>query len=83
MGRKKQKNTSLDTYKGGKVWRKSSHKMLDIEKIDYYINNDLPLDEYYDSVKLYSYEWKSGSKHYNLNSEMKKKRDKENGNENV
>lgn len=76
------KNTALtiDRYFGNKEWEKAtSKKMLDIEQVDYYIYNDLPLDEYYDSIKLYKpSDWKS-KKGYNLNSQAKAKKDKENG----
>ena len=76
------KNTkqTIDRYFGIKEWEKStSKKILDQDKVDYYINNDLPLDELYDEMKLYDYSWKSGNKRYNLNSQMKAKKDKENG----
>jgi hypothetical protein len=36
-----------------KKWETGNSKqILDQAKIDYYIYNDLPLDEYYDSLKL-------------------------------
>jgi hypothetical protein len=74
---KKKSNPSLDIYKTTHQWDKTSYRnTLDIDEIDYYINNDLPLDEYYDNVKLYGYGWKE--KGYNLNNEMKKKQQENN-----
>jgi hypothetical protein len=44
-------------------WKKNlSSKTLDPAIVDYYIQNDLPLDEYYDSITLYDYEWVNGKK---------------------
>jgi len=77
-GRSKNKQ-SLDVYNTTKNWERGSrHKQLDQEKVDYYIYNDLPLEELYDEMKLYDYGWK-GESGSNLNSQAKKKKD--NGNE--
>lgn len=76
------KNTrqTIDRYYGNKEWEKNTSKTtLDQDEVDYYINNDLPLDELYDKMKLYDYAWRNGNKKYNLNSQMKAKKDKENG----
>lgn len=81
----KNRDLTIDRYFGNKEWEKStSKKTLDIDKMDYYIYNDLPFDEYYDSIKLYKpSDWKS-DKGYNLNSQAKAKKDEDNGrNENV
>lgn len=77
--KRKQKNASLDVYRGAKQWVKSSlKKSLDPEQVDHYIYNDLPLGELYDDMKLYDYSWKDTKKRYNLN---KKKKEQENGND--
>ena len=74
---KHKKHQTLDIHRNHKKWDKSKSKStLDIDEIDYYINNDLPLDEYYDSLKLYDYEWKHKKKGYNLNMEMRNKKNK-------
>ena len=77
---KQNKNTTLDVYKGFHKWEKGiKYRVLDQDEIDRLIYNDLPIDEYYDSKKLPSYEWVSGeyNKTYNLNKKAKAKRDKE------
>jgi hypothetical protein len=49
MGRKRPKLNNYSQY--GKQWDKgTSRKVLDPELVDYYINNDLPLDELFDSL---------------------------------
>ena len=77
----KNKNSSLDVHRNHHEWERSSlKKTLDPEQVDYYLYNDLDITELYDELKLYNYEWKSGSdkrRQYNLNSRMKAKKDKE------
>ena len=56
----KTKNSSLNTYNLHKEWKKSSlKKTLDIDEVDYYLYNDLPIEELYDEMKLYNYDWKN------------------------
>ena len=60
---KKQKNVSLDIYRNHHRWDTTkSKRTLDPELVDYYIHNDLDLNELYDDMKLYDYEG-SWSKH--------------------
>ena len=67
---------SVDQYKNGVVWDTGvSRRTLDVQEVDYYIYNDLPLDEYYDSLKLSEYGWKNKEKGYNYNNDMKKKKE--------
>jgi len=79
-GKKKQKNSSLDVHRNHHQWKKQSlKKSLDIDEVDYYLYNDLPIEELYDELKLYSYDWKAENKRYNLNNQAKRRKD--NGNE--
>ena len=49
-------NNSLDVYKNHHQWdTTTSRRMLDPSKVDYYINNDLDLNELYDELKIPSY----------------------------
>ena len=44
---------AIDKYPITKHWEKrTSKRVLDQETLEYYIYNDLPIDEYYDSLKL-------------------------------
>lgn len=57
-----QQNTSLNTYSVHKHWqKKQSRRMPNINDIDHYIYNDLPLDEYYDSLKLSDWKFRFGN----------------------
>ena len=72
-------HNSLDTYSTKREWDTTQgKKLLDPQIVDYYLYNDLDITEYYDSIKLYSYNWKNGNKvnGYNLNNEMKAKKEK-------
>ena len=54
--RKNKKNQSLDIYRNHHQWDTTRVKRtLDPERVDYYIHNDLDLNELYDSMKLYDY----------------------------
>ena len=45
-------NTTIDKYFITKEWVKQASKKVDnIEDIEYYIYNDLPLEEYYNNLK--------------------------------
>ena len=56
---------SLGTYPINKYWAKQvSSRTLDIDEVDYYLYNDLPIDELYDDLKLKDYLWKNGNKNY-------------------
>lgn len=58
----KENHNVLDIYKGSKEWEKSpSRQTLNQEEVDYYIYNNLDLNELYDELKLYDYRWKEGS----------------------
>ena len=47
---------SLDVYRNHHQWDTiRSKRTLDPERVDYYINNDLDLNELYDNMKLYNY----------------------------
>lgn len=53
----KKKNQSLDIYRNHHRWDTTRIKRtLDPEQVDYYINNDLDLNELYDDLKLYNYD---------------------------
>ena len=53
---------SLQTYPMHKHWQKmSSRRTLDIQDIDYYIYNDLPIDELYDEMNLRDWKYKYGN----------------------
>ena len=83
-GEGKNKNASMDIARySPKQWeRNATGRTFDIDEVDYYLYNDLDITELMDAKKLPAYEWKSGSekkRQYNLNSQMKAKRDKENG----
>lgn len=46
----------LDIYRNHHVWDTTKgRRTLDPERVDYYINNDLDLNELYDDLKLYDY----------------------------
>ena len=46
----------LDIYRNHHVWDTTKgRRTLDPERVDYYINNDLDLNELYDDLKLYEY----------------------------
>ncbi len=46
----------LDIYRNHHVWDTTKgRRTLDPERVDYYINNDLDLNELYDDLKLYNY----------------------------
>lgn len=46
----------LDIYRNHHVWDTTKgRRTLDPERVDYYINNDLDLNELYDDMKLYEY----------------------------
>ncbi len=54
--RKNKSNQSLDIYRNHHQWDTTRIKRtLDPERVDYYIHNDLDLNELYDSMKLYNY----------------------------
>ncbi len=54
--RKNKSNQSLDIYRNHHQWDTTRVKRtLDPERVDYYIHNDLDLNELYDSMKLYNY----------------------------
>jgi len=82
-GEGKNSNTRMNNYPYHlKQWEKHTlHKTYDIDDVDYYIYNDLDITELMDAKKLPSYSWKGGNseyrKQYNLNSQMKAKRDRE------
>lgn len=49
---KKQNNLTLDTHFIHKRWQKRlSSKCEDIQDIEYYIYNDIPLEEYYRKIE--------------------------------
>ncbi len=80
--RKSKPNNCLDVYRNHHQWDTTkSKRTLDQTEVDYYINNDLDLNELYDNMKLYDYStsssrWKNKNG-CNLNSQMKAKKDKE------
>ena len=50
------KTNKLDVYRNHHVWDTTKgRRTLDPERVDYYINNDLDLNELYDDLKLYDY----------------------------
>ena len=50
--RTKSPNTTIDKYFITKEWVKQASKKVDnIEDIEYYIYNDIPLEEYYNNLK--------------------------------
>lgn len=62
-GEGKFSNSSLTLNKHSvrkKKWQKP--KYFDQAEIDYYINNDLPLDDYLDSYKLPANKWDKNNK---------------------
>lgn len=53
---------ALNTYPYHRFWaKKTSNKVMDIEDVDYYLYNDLPLDELYDSMNLKDWKIKKGN----------------------
>lgn len=49
-------NNSLDIYRSHHQWDTTRGKRtLDQAKVDYYIYNDMDLNELYDNMKLYEY----------------------------
>lgn len=53
---KERNRQRLDVYRNHHVWDTTKgRRTLDPERVDYYINNDLDLNELYDDLKLYEY----------------------------
>ena len=55
--KKKNLNTSLDTYRWAlrKDWEKQAiSRTLDPAEVDYYLYNNLPLDELYEKITYYN-----------------------------
>lgn len=58
--KEQKRNSSLDIYRNHHQWDTTRMKRtLDSELVDYYINNDLDINELYDNMKLYNYDDKS------------------------
>ena len=54
--KKKPSNTSLDTYRWAlrKDWKKQAlRRTLDPAEVDYYLYNNLPIDELYEKITYY------------------------------
>lgn len=62
------KNNTLDVYRNHHRWDTTkSKRTLDQAKVEYYIYNDMDLNELYDDMKLYDYDdnrskWKNKNK---------------------